>query len=95
MNRALLRAFLAIMLLTVAGQAVKLRGVEQRPVTRVDLYDSRLVPFLQETRRDSPVTYDSILLNLSRIRADDPHGQYRPEERVVAETLISRLTRTD
>jgi hypothetical protein len=80
------------MLVTVVGQEVRLRAYVRRPVTQVDLHESRLVPFLQEIRRDSPLTYDSILLNLSRIRDASPPDRYRPEERRVAQVLIARLT---
>lgn len=95
MNRYLVGAFFGIMLFTVAGQAVKLRQYERRPVAQVDLYESRLVPFLQEIRGDSPLVYDSILLNLSRIRDANPQDRYRPEERLVAEKLIARLSGAD
>ena len=95
MSRTLVRTFVCIMILTVAGQAVQLRRVDHRPVTQVELHGSRLVPFLQETRRESPLSYDSALLNLTRIRDDESERRYRPEERVVAEALIARLTGTE
>ena len=96
MSRYLAFAFVGVMLVTVAGQALKLREYEHRPVTQIRLYESRLVPFLMEIRSDSPLTYDSVLLNLSRIRDANPQlQQYRLEERVVAQALIERLTGAD
>ncbi len=95
MSRGLVVALLVVMLATVAGQAVKLRGIERAPITRVDLHESRLVAFLNEIRRDSPLTYDSTLLNLARVRDASPPERHRPEERLVAETLLARLTGED
>jgi hypothetical protein len=94
-SRHLIATFLGIMLVTVVGQAVRLREYERRPVSQIDLHESRLVPFLLEIRRESPLTYDSTLLNLSRIRDADREHQHQPEERVVAQTLIDRLTAAD
>jgi hypothetical protein len=95
-SRYLAFAFVAVMLVTVAAQAVKLRAYERRPVTQISLHESRLVAFLLEIRGGNPLTYDSILLNLSRIRDASPqHQQYLLEERVVAEKLIGRLTGAD
>lgn len=95
MSRSLVAAFVGIMLFTVLGQAVELRGARSRSVTRVELHESRLVPFLQEIRRDAPLTYDSIVLNLHRILDERSRERYRPEERVVAQALLARLTGED
>jgi hypothetical protein len=94
-NRHLLAAFVGVMLVTVTGQALKLRQYVHRPVTQVELHESRLVLFLQEIRGESPLTYDSILLNLSRIRDAQPEDRYRLEERLVAKALIARLEGRD
>ena len=95
MSRALVRTFVGLLLLTIAGQGVLLRSVDHPAVTRVELHESRLVLFLQEIRRESPLVYDSALLNLTRIRDDDSEQRFRPEERVVAGALIARLTGAD
>lgn len=93
MSRYLAFAFVGIMLFTVAGQVLKLRDYDRLPVTQINLHESRLVPFLLEIRGDNPIAYDSILLNLSRIRDANPqHQQYLLVERVVAEKLLGRLT---
>lgn len=99
MSRYLAYAFVAIMLFTVVGQAVKLQHYQPKPPTQISpiaLHDSRLLTFLSEIRRDNRLTYDSIVLNISRIRDSQPQLQdYRLEERVVAEKLLERLAKAD
>ncbi len=96
MSRYLAYAFIGIMLFTVVGQAFKLRQYQHNPVTRIALHESRLLAFLLEIRGANPLTYDSIILNISRIRDAQPQLQdYRLEERVVAEKLLERLGRAD
>ena len=99
MSRYLAYAFVAIMLFTVAGQAVKLQHYQPKPPTKIAqiaLHESRLLAFLSEIRRDNRLTYDSIVLNISRIRDSQPQLQdYRLEERVVAEKLLARLEKAD
>jgi hypothetical protein len=93
MNRRLAVALVLVMLGVVAGQAWWLSGREARPVTQIELHPSRLVAFLQEIRADNPLTYDSVLLNLTRLRDPQPGAQaVQPEEQVVAEQLLLRLT---
>ncbi len=99
MSRYLAYAFVAIMLFTVVGQAIKLQHYQPKPSTQIAqiaLYDSRLLAFLSEIRRDNRLTYDSVVLNISRIRDSPPQLQdYRLEERVVAEKLLARLEKAD
>ena len=96
MSRYLAYAFIVIMLCTVVGQAFKLQQYQHNPVTQITLHESRLLPFLSEIRADNPLTYDSILLNISRIRDSQPQLQdYLPEERVVAEKLLQYLGSAD
>ena len=93
MNRYFALALVGVMLLVVSGQAVQLRGTQSQPVTEIVLHESRLVPFLQEIRSDNPNTYDSILLNIQRLRDGQAQGQaIEPEEAVIAEQLMARLT---
>jgi hypothetical protein len=92
-NRHVALALVGVMLLVVSGQAVQLRGTQSQPVTEIVLYESRLVPFLQEIRSDNPNTYDSILLNIQRLRDGQAQGQaIELEEAVIAEQLMARLT---
>jgi hypothetical protein len=92
-SRRLALALIGVMLAMVIGQAVRLQGFPSQPVTEIQLHESRLVPFLQEIRHENPGTYDSILLNLARIRDGQAQVQdYQFEEAVVAEQLIARLT---
>ena len=92
MNRYLAFAVVGVMLFVVAAQAVKLRQYSVQPVTEITLQQSRLIPFLAEIRGANPLTYDSTLLNLARIRDGQPQVQdYKLEERVVAEKLVERL----
>jgi hypothetical protein len=92
-SRTLAFALIGVMLMVVIGQALQLRGFESTPVTEIRLHESRLVPFLEAIRAENPDTYDSILLNLSRIRDGQPQVQdYQLEETVIAEQLILRLT---
>lgn len=96
MSRYLAYAFVAIMLFTVAAQAFKLRQYEPKPVEKVVLHESRLLPFLTEIRAGNRLTYDSTILNISRIRDSQPQLQdYRLEERVVAEKLLEQLGRAN
>lgn len=96
MNRYLAFGVVGVMLLVVAAQAVKLRQYSVKPITEISLRQSRLIPFLAEIRAGNPLTYDSTLLNLARIRDGQPQVQdYKLEERVVAEKLIARLTAAD
>jgi hypothetical protein len=98
MNRQLAWALIAIMLLVVAGQALQLSRTRSHSVAQIQLNESRLLPLLQEIRKDNPNTYDSTVLNLQRIR--DAHAQtpgqgqahdIQLEEAVVAEHLLARL----
>ena len=92
MTRLFAYAFVAAMLVAVIGQEFRLARSESRPVTEITLYESRLVPFLNEIRASNPATYDSILTNLGRIRtARRGPDRYTPEETVVAEMLLERL----
>lgn len=92
MNRMLAWSLVAVMLVVVVGQAIHLQGPTIQPVTQIELHDSRLVPFLQEIRSTNPETYDSVLLNLTRIRDGQAQVQnYQLEEQIVAERLIARL----
>lgn len=92
MSRRLAFALLAVMLAVVIGQAVLLQRYSSRPVTQITLHDSRLVPFMQEIRAHNPATYDSLLLNLVRIRDARLQGQaVEDEEVLIAEQLIARL----
>jgi hypothetical protein len=92
-NRHFALALVGVMLLVVSGQSVQLRGTQSQPVTEIVLHESRLVPFLQEIRSDSPNTYDSILLNIQRLRDGQAQGQaIELEEAVIAEQLMARLT---
>jgi hypothetical protein len=92
MRRSFAAALLVIMLGVVLGQAVRLGGLQRQVVSEITLHPSRLVAFLHEIRRDSPDTYDSILLNLVRIRDGQALGQeLQLEEVVVAEQLLARL----
>jgi hypothetical protein len=92
-NRALAWSLVVVMLLVVAGQAMQLQRASDRPVNQIELHDSRLVPFLQEIRSSNPDTYDSLLLNITRIRDGQAQVQnYQLEEQIVAERLIARLT---
>jgi hypothetical protein len=96
MSRYLAYAFIAIMLFTVVGQAFKLQQIQPSPVTGITLHESRLLLFLSEIHGENRLTYDSIILNISRIRDSQPQLQdYRLEERVVAEKLLERLGRAD
>lgn len=93
MNRLFALALVGVMLLVVSGQAVQLRGTQSQPVTEIVLHESRLVPFLQEIRSDNPNSYDSILLNIQRLRDGQAQGQaIELEEAVIAEQLMARLT---
>lgn len=93
MNRHFALALVGVMLLVVSGQAVQLRGTQSHPVTEIVLHESRLVPFLQEIRSDNPNSYDSILLNIQRLRDGQAQGQaIELEEAVIAEQLMARLT---
>jgi hypothetical protein len=86
-------ALVGVMLMVVVGQAVQLRGYESQPVTEIQLHESRLVPFLQEIRSENPATYDSIVLNVARLRDGPAQGQdIQPEEAVIAEQLMARLS---
>jgi hypothetical protein len=92
-NRLFALALVGVMLLVVSGQAVQLRGPQSQPVTEIVLHESRLVPFLQEIRSDNPNSYDSILLNIQRLRDGQAQGQaIELEEVVIAEQLMARLT---
>lgn len=102
MIRYLAYAFVAIMLFTVAGQAIRLRQIESAPsvqiaqITQIALHESRLLAFLAEIRHGNRPTHDNIVLSISRIRDSQPQLQdYRLEERVVAEKLLERLSKTD
>ena len=80
MSRYLAYAFIAIMLFTVTAQAFKLRQYQPNAVPQIALHESRLLPFLAEIRADNQATYDSIVLNISRIRDSQPQLQdYRLE----------------
>lgn len=92
MSRSFALALIGIMLAVVLGQAVQLRGAKVQPVTDITLHESRLVTFLQEIRPSSPDTYDSILLNLTRLRDAQALGQeVQLEEAVVAQQLLARI----
>lgn len=99
MSRYLAYAFVAIMLFTVAGQAVKLQRYQASApaqISQIALHESRLLLFLSEIRAGNRQTYDSIVFNISRIRDSQPQLQdYRLEERVVAEKLLERLGRAN
>ncbi|MBL8327638.1 MAG: hypothetical protein JNJ71_02230 [Rubrivivax sp.] len=92
MNRALALALVGIMLAVVAGQAWLLRGLQPQAVNQIALHESRLVAFLQEIRPSQPDTYDSITLNLARLRDAPAQGlNVQFEETVIAEQLLARL----
>lgn len=93
MSRRLAWALVAVMLAVVLAQGWLLSRQQPVPVTRIELHDSRLVPFLLEIREHSPATFDSIVLNLSRIRDGQPQVQdHLLEETVIAEQLLARLS---
>lgn len=93
MNRHFALTLVGVMLLVVGGQAIQLLGTQSQPVTEIVLHESRLVPFLQEIRSDNPNSYDSILLNIQRLRDGQAQGQaIELEEAVIAEQLMARLT---
>jgi hypothetical protein len=92
-NRLFALALVGVMLLVVSGQAVQLRSTQSQQVTEIVLHESRLVPFLEEIRSDNPNSYDSILLNIQRLRDGQSQGQaIELEEAVIAEQLMARLT---
>lgn len=92
MSRLLGYIFVSAMLLTVIGQAAKLRAHHQEPMTEIMLEESRLIPFLANIREWSPHTYESIVLNLSRIESAGKNSKdYQFEEVVVAEKLMQHL----
>ena len=92
MNRLLGYILVSAMLLTVIGQAVKLRAHHRETVTEIRLEESRLIPFLADIREWSPHTYESIVLNLSRIEsAGKDSNNYQFEEVIVAEKLMQHL----
>jgi hypothetical protein len=86
-------ALVAIMLMVVVGQAWLLRGQVPVPVEQVQLHESRLLAFMQEIRQSNPVVYDSLHLNLRRLRDAQAQGaDVQVEEALVAEQLLARLT---
>lgn len=92
MSRLLVYIFVSAMLLTVIGQAVKLRTHHQEPVIEITLEQSRLIPFLVDVQESSPHMYESILLNLSRIESAGRESEhYQFEEVIVAEKLMQHL----
>ena len=92
MSRLLVYTFVGAMLLTVIGQAVKLRAHHRESVIEITLEQSRLIPFLAHIRDWSPHTYESILLNLSRIESAGRESKhYQFEEVIVAEKLMEHL----
>jgi hypothetical protein len=86
-----------VMALVVAGQAwwlhrLKAVAAAQPSPSRVELHESRLLPFLQEIRAANPYTHDSVVLNLTRLRDGPSRGQdVTLEESLVAEQLLLRL----